>query len=308
MLDNFSAVLDALQEAARELGSNTGTRANGLYRCISSGRCVLGLCVSLPIIKCLENFNRALQGSHVTISGMLVSAEVTIKSLQSLRSDSKFHELFEAAQQKLQDCNLEPVTLPRKHKVPRRLDDGAAPDYTSESAEEMYRVDFFKVIDSAAYNVTEYFSSTDLMAYRDLSAILLTGSFKPDVVRKYPELNDSLEHELAFFLHQFKGSSIEDYRKIFAEMVPEVRRMFPQVERLIRLLLFSLASSCTAERSFSALRRLKTWLRSTMTQQRMNHLMICHVHRDRLAELSPQRIAEDFIKSEGIRRQIFGKF
>src|SRR6218665_1224548 len=30
--------------------------------------------------------------------------------------------------------------------------------------------------------------------------------------------------------------------------------------------------------SFSALRRLKTWLRSTMTQRRLNRVMIYHVH------------------------------
>ena len=84
--------------------------------------------------------------------------------------------------------------------------------------------------------------------------------------------------------------------------------MFPQVEELLQNLLVSPASSCTAERSFSALRRLKTLLRSTMTQQRLNHLMICHVHRERLSALNPQKIAEEFIKSDERRKTIFGKF
>lgn len=50
------------------------------------------------------------------------------------------------------------------------------------------------------------------------------------------------------------------------------------VERLLCLWLVSPAYSCSAERSFSALRRLKTWLRSTMTQRRLNRVMIYHVH------------------------------
>ena len=37
--------------------------------------------------------------------------------------------------------------------------------------------------------------------------------------------------------------------------------MFPQVERLLHLLLVSPTNSCEAERSFSALRRIETWLR-----------------------------------------------
>ena len=47
---------------------------------------------------------------------------------------------------------------------------------------------------------------------------------------------------------------------------PELRGEYNEVEQLVRLLLVAPASSAEAERSFSALRRLKTWLRSTMTQ------------------------------------------
>ena len=63
-------------------------------------------------------------------------------------------------------------------------------------------------------------------------------------------------------------------------MEPNVRCMFPAVGKLLRLLLRSSASSCEAQQSFSALRWLKTWLRSTMTQVRLNHVVVCHVHRD----------------------------
>ena len=308
VLDNYPDVLAALQEAAKELGSTTASRAAGLYKCLSSGEYLLGLYGSLPLIQCLENFNKSLRGSKVTVSGMLEAAEVTIKSLQSLRCEHKFKRLFEEAEQKLHLCDLDAIPLPRKKKIPKRLDQGFASNYSHDSAEEFYRVEFFSVIDAAVLNIKEYFTSTDLTEYQDLSSVLLTGTHKPEIITKYPELNESLNQQLDFFHNQFKGSTVEDYRKIFADMVPEVRRMFPQVEALLRLLLVSPASSCTAERSFSALRRLKTWLRSTMSQQRLNHLMICHVHRDRLATLSPQAIAEEFIRAEDKRRTIFGRF
>ncbi|XP_068213662.1 zinc finger MYM-type protein 1-like [Palaemon carinicauda] len=310
VLDNYPDVLAALQEAAKELGSTTASRAAGLYKCLSSGQCLLGLYGSLPLIQCLKNFNKSLQGSKVTVSGMLEAAEVTIKSLQSLRCEHKFKRLFEEAEQKLHLCDLDAIPLPRKKKIPKRLDQGLgfASNYCHDSAEEFYRVEFFSVIDAAVLNIREYFTSTDLTEYQDLSSVLLTGTHKPEIITKYPELNESLNQQLDFFHNQFKGSTVEDYRKIFADMVPEVRRMFPQVEALLRLLLVSPASSCTAERSFSALRRLKTWLRSSMSQQRLNHLMICHVHRDHLATLSPQAIAEEFIRAEDKRRTIFGRF
>ena len=38
-------------------------------------------------------------------------------------------------------------------------------------------------------------------------------------------------------------------------------------------------SSCEAERSFSSLRRLKTYLRSTMNQDCISHLTLLHIKR-----------------------------
>ncbi len=63
-------------------------------------------------------------------------------------------------------------------------------------------------------------------------------------------------------------------------MAPELRGDYSEVEKLVRLLLVSPASSAEDERSFSALRRLRTWLRSTMTQLRLNSLAVCHVHQE----------------------------
>ena len=38
--------------------------------------------------------------------------------------------------------------------------------------------------------------------------------------------------------------------------------------------------SCEAERSFSALRRIKTFLRTTMEEERLNSLALLHIHRE----------------------------
>ena len=108
--------------------------------------------------------------------------------------------------------------------------------------------------------------------------MLVTGVFDKDLVNNYPELrNSTLEIQLQMYVNNFKRSTVAEHLIVFREMEPSVRRMFPAVEKLLRLLLTSPASSCEAERSFSALRRLKTWLRSTMTQTRLNQEAMCIV-------------------------------
>jgi len=85
-----------------------------------------------------------------------------------------------------------------------------------------------------------------------------------------------------------------------------VKQLFCEVEKVLRLLLVLPVSSCEAERSFSALRRLKTYLRSTMTRKRLNSVAVLHVHQLRLTSLSLDDILKDFISLNSLRMQTFG--
>jgi hypothetical protein len=89
-------------------------------------------------------------------------------------------------------------------------------------------------------------------------------------------------------------SNVTSFEKFFRSKPSEVKSLFEQVDVLLRLLLVVPASSATAERSFSCLRRLKTFLRSTMSQSRLNHLAVLHVHQDRVDALDLPGIFQDF--------------
>ena len=57
--------------------------------------------------------------------------------------------------------------------------------------------------------------------------------------------------------------------------VPMAATMFSEVDVLLQLYLTIPATTATAERSFSALRRVRTYLRSTMTEKRLNKVCCC---------------------------------
>ncbi|KAL1277341.1 hypothetical protein QQF64_024014 [Cirrhinus molitorella] len=98
--------------------------------------------------------------------------------------------------------------------------------------------------------------------------------------------------KLKMFQANYKYATSSELADILREMVPEVRHLFKQVEVLLRLLMVVPASSAEAERSFSGLRRLKTWLRTSMTQTRLNNLAICHVHQEKLDALDRRHICQ----------------
>ena len=62
----------------------------------------------------------------------------------------------------------------------------------------------------------------------------------------------------------------------------EETTVFPAVRKVILVALTLPATSCTVERSFSTLRRVKTWLRSTMGDARLSGLCMLSVHREKV--------------------------
>ena len=55
---------------------------------------------------------------------------------------------------------------------------------------------------------------------------------------------------------------------------------FPRIKKLLKILATLPVTTCSSERSFSTLRRLITYLRNTMGEERLNGLTSLHVHRD----------------------------
>ena len=67
-------------------------------------------------------------------------------------------------------------------------------------------------------------------------------------------------------------------------------------------------SVASGERTFSVQRRLKSYLRATMTEKRYNNLLILHVHKHKTDELNLTDIAKEFVNRNERRINFFGKF
>ena len=61
----------------------------------------------------------------------------------------------------------------------------------------------------------------------------------------------------------------------------------------------------SVERSFIKLKLLKSYLRSTMTQERLNDLAMIALNSDMLEKIDYERIIEDFISKNAQRIKFF---
>lgn len=74
-----------------------------------------------------------------------------------------------------------------------------------------------------------------------------------------------------------------------------VKLMIPQVVLLCKLYLVCPATTATAERSFSLLRRLKSYLRSTMSETRLNSLLLLAMYSEEVDKLDIKKLTNEFI-------------
>ena len=80
--------------------------------------------------------------------------------------------------------------------------------------------------------------------------------------------------------------------------------MLNEVDKLLRIYFTFSVTSATAERSFSSLRRIKTFLRSSM----LNNLFMLYVHTSKAYALDLVSVAREFVSRNARRAHYFGKF
>ena len=94
----------------------------------------------------------------------------------------------------------------------------------------------------------------------------------------------------------------------FQKLEPGVKALLPEVCKVMELVLVLPATNATSERSFSKLRLVKTYLRSTMSQGRLNHLMILSIYPGMVDNIDLNKICTEFASVNERRSTIFGKF
>ena len=141
--------------------------------------------------------------------------------------------------------------------------------------------------------------------------------YDDEIASCYSELGDdngkllltelSMFHMLPSVKETAGAINVDGCANILRQMAPDMRAMFTHVERLTCLLLVNPASSAASETRFSSLRRLKTYLRSTLSQQRLNNLATCHAYKDQLDKININHLIAEFVACRDSRASIFGK-
>ncbi len=105
------------------------------------------------------------------------------------------------------------------------------------------------------------------------------------------ELNTWYDYKIKYSL-----KTIKEIHMHFSEK--NLKLVFPNIFILLSIFLTVPITSAEAERSFSVLKRLKSWLRSTMGQDRLSSLAVIQINVSEICKISISAIIDIFASSK----------
>ncbi|XP_020415594.1 uncharacterized protein LOC109948089 [Prunus persica] len=219
------------------------------------------------------------------------------------------------------DMGIDPV-FPEKRKIRRKkyFDENTCEPSQSvpKSAEEKFRIDYFLyLVDQAIGSLRRRFQQ--YQEYENIFGFLFTSEKLNSL--DDCDLKNSCSH-LESILKNDKFSDVDGEDlfvelKVLRELLPKVNttatailnflkrlNCFPNAFIAYRILLTIPVTVASAERSFSKLKLLKSYLRSTMSQERLNGLALISTESELLEKLDYEHLIDEF-SSKNSRRSIF---
>lgn len=98
-----------------------------------------------------------------------------------------------------------------------------------------------------------------------------------------------------------KKDDMNDISDVMLSLIP-LKDAFPELLKLVRISMTIAVNTAHCERSFSTLKRIKTYLRSTMSDQRLNDLAILSIERELSSSISLEKVVTEFRSCDHNRR------
>ena len=282
---------------------------------------LFGLKLCQRILKITDNLSKTLQKSSLSAAEAQHVAALTVTTIRKMRSDEDFDLFFQLLLSMQKSKGTNPPKLPRKRKAPRRFSEGTGEAYHSPTVKEHYRRQYYEAIDSTIATIEKRFDQPGYVMYCNLEGLLIKAARQQDFSAEFQAVTDfygddlqasSLSAQLTTFGSQFTDSpdlvTLDDCLSYLQSLQIGAQSFFSEVCQVAKLLLVIPATNAFSKCSFLAMRRIKTYLRSTMGQERLNHLMLLHLHKEKLDDLDLVYIANEFVKGCEHRLSFFGKF
>lgn len=303
------AIINALDEIYKWRDIDSSTTANQLNTSVKISNFFEYFSKNIFIEHTIDKF---LQSENLNLETTLNFGCQTQHAVQNIRDnvDNEFHSIFQKTKDTCNELNIN-ICVPRiTGKQSMRCN--VATDYP----EHNYRVSIFiPFIDNFLDQMKNRFleHQTTLKSFICLlpkpGVKVVTKEIQlefKEILNLYADIlndcSDSLvsdqmsfgELDLWYQSCDYQGSVRHYTRSVMDKYFQCDSQVYPVISKLLQILITLLETTATGERSFSTLRRLKTYLRNTTGQQRLNGMATLNIHHD--IEVKPDLVLDEMSK------------
>ena len=301
---SFKSLCSTLSEISEQESNQTGAEAMILLNSISTFEFLFSITALEAVFSLTNMLSVQLQEKGADISNLRLKIDAVTDSLKLKRTEQHFKSLWDEVNAVSQQLGFEPPSLPRRRKVPRRIDDGSE-GISFTSCEERIRITlYYALLDCIIEEINDRFKENDIHWIQLLHLCLLkwdeaTSNHISELETFYKLSGIQAEFQVFHAYARKNLTHVKTFHDLANAIVEkDISTMFPGMWDLVRIALCIPVSSASSERSFSALRRLKTYLRSTMGQQRLSNLAMVHIEQEIANKVDYSDIIDIFASKE----------
>lgn len=278
-----------------------------------------------------EEVSCSLQRVEICLHDVLGAVNFLVNYLNRIKSDEYFETFYTKVVAESESLTDEPQ-LPRIRRPPARfITDTTVVPEISQTCADLYRKQYRNVIDEILKALDDRFKQSVfplLCQVQEFLIMVVNGCDAITVEKICSEIHDftvddvdcdRLKQECTMIPDFFqtvirdKEMGIKKVTKISTivdvfNTQPIGKSLFHQYNRLLKLYLTVPVTTATAERSFSVMNRMKTCLRSTMTQTRLNSVFLTHIYKEKTDSIDLKSLCSTFASKNEQRKQFFGAF
>ena len=325
ILKDYSILMETMEEINHTSHDEHGLKAAGILASLEKFSTLFGLELGYLVFGAAETLSNTLQGKDTSIQEAVAAVNLAKSFYKRQRKEEAFNQFYDRTTKSASSLKIGLPSLPRYRRAPRRLDEGTSPHQFS-TPKDYFRCHYYQVRDLLLRELEDRFEQSKVLpSVLALEHLLIAAANG----RNYEEYLDNVSKSC--YKDDFNFGNLRKQLPLRVDVVknatPKVKEvtsvhtigeamnvqnvykvMLSEVHNMLRLYLTVSITSATSERTFSALKRVFTYLRSSMTEKRLNNCLLLHVHKDLLDTCDVVEVAKEFISAKEERRKYFGAF
>ena len=283
---------------------------------------LMSIIIWFEILSAINMVSKLLQSNDMVIDVAMEKIKELISYFEKYR-DAGFYSALNDAKEIAIELNIDPI-FPQRRVIKRKkqFDENLDTPLVELSGEESFRVNYFLIlVDQAIVSLNKRFEQ--YQEYGSIFGFMFTSEKLESLDNA--SLKSCCSHFEKALRHNgqsdIDGNELYVEFKLLRDIFPSMptKKMgaidilkflndvdcFPNASIAYRILLTIPVTVASAERSFSKLKLLKSYLRSTMLQERLNELALIAIENDVLEIVKYEDIVDEFASKSVRRMTIF---